>query len=200
VIRAIYNGRYAHFLLGDGDTALCRRWSAAQKPGAVKTGTVNRRGRRDAVNRKEQEIEALLAPVAVQEQCEIWGVEYLAQGRHSKLRIYIDSADGVTVEHCERISRMASDILDVEETLTGAYTLEVSSPGMDRILFKPAQFLASVGERVEVRLNYPFEGTKRVVGTLAGLEDGEVIIQVDDEEFVLPLENVQRARIVPAFD
>jgi len=152
------------------------------------------------VNRKEQEIEALLAPVAVQEQCEIWGVEYLAQGRHSKLLIYIDSADGINVEHCERISRMASDILDVEETLTGAYTLEVSSPGMDRILFKPAQFLASVGQRVEVRLNYPFEGTKRVVGTLAGLEDGEVIIQVDDEEFVLPLENVQRARIVPAFD
>jgi ribosome maturation factor RimP len=152
------------------------------------------------VNRKELEIEALLAPVALQEQCEIWGVEYLAQGRHSKLRIYIESTDGVTVEHCEQISRTASDILDVEETLSGAYTLEVSSPGMDRILFKPAQFQASVGERVEVRLNYPFEGTKRVVGALTGLEDGEIIIQVDDEEYVLPLENVQRARIVPTFD
>lgn len=189
-------------MLGDDGAALCRCWSAAQKPGAVKTGAVKRRGEQNALNRKEQEIEALLAPVAVQEECEIWGVEYLAQGRHSKLRIYIDGVNGVTVEHCERISRMASDILDVEETLTGAYTLEVSSPGMDRILFKPAQFLASVGERVEVRLNYPFEGTKRVVGTLAGLEDGELIVRVDEDEdeYVLPLENVQRARVVPTFD
>lgn len=152
------------------------------------------------MNRKEREIDELLAPVAAQEQCEIWGVEYLAQGRHSKLRIYIDRADGVSVEHCERVSRRASDILDVEETLTGAYTLEVSSPGMDRILFKPAQYAANIGEQVDVRLNYPFEGTKRVTGTLAGLEDDEVVVQVEDEEYVLPLENVQRARIVPSFD
>jgi len=84
--------------------------------------------------------------------------------------------------------------------MPGEYTLEVSSPGMDRILFKPAQYLASVGEQVEVRLNYPFEGTKRVVGVLAGLENDEVIVQAGDEEYVLPLENVQRARIVPTFD
>lgn len=152
------------------------------------------------MNRKEQEINDLLEPIAAQEQCEIWGVEYLAQGRHSKLRIYIESADGVSVEHCERVSRRASDILDVEETIAGEYTLEVSSPGMDRMLFKPAQYVANVGEQVEVRLNYPFEGTKRVVGVLAGLENDEVVVQVGEEEYVLPLENVQRARIVPTFE
>jgi ribosome maturation factor RimP len=152
------------------------------------------------LNRKEQEINDLLEPIAAQEQCEIWGVEYLAQGRHSKLRIYIESADGVSVEHCERVSRRASDILDVEETIAGEYTLEVSSPGMDRMLFKPAQYVANVGEQVEVRLNYPFEGTKRVVGVLAGLENDEVVVQVGEEEYVLPLENVQRARIVPTFE
>lgn len=152
------------------------------------------------MNRKEQEINDLLEPIAAQEQCEIWGVEYLAQGRHSKLRIYIESDDGVSVEHCERVSRRASDILDVEETIAGEYTLEVSSPGMDRMLFKPAQYVANVGEQVEVRLNYPFEGTKRVVGVLAGLENDEVVVQVGEEEYVLPLENVQRARIVPTFE
>ncbi len=152
------------------------------------------------MNRKEQDIEALLAPLAAQQGCEIWGVEYLPAGKHSKLRIYIDAADGVSVEHCAAVSRMASDALDVEEVLNGAYTLEVSSPGMDAILFKPEHYANSVGERVEVRLNYPFEGSKRIVGTLAGLEDDEVIVQADDEEFVLPLENVQRARLVPTFD
>jgi ribosome maturation factor RimP len=152
------------------------------------------------LNRKEQEIHDLLGPIAAQEQCEIWGVEFLAQGRHSKLRIYIDHADGVSVEHCERVSRRAGDILDVEEVIPGEYTLEVSSPGMDRMLFKPAQYLANVGEQVEVRLNYPFEGSKRIVGILAGCEDDEVIVQVGEEEYVLPLENVQRARIVPTFE
>ena len=129
------------------------------------------------MNRKEQDIEALLSPLAAQQGCEIWGVEYLPAGKHSKLRIYIDAADGVSVEHCAAVSRMASDALDVEEVLNGAYTLEVSSPGMDAILFKPEHYANSVGERIEVRLNYPFEGSKRIVGTLAGLEDDEIIVQ-----------------------
>ena len=134
------------------------------------------------------------------EDCAIWGVEYLSQGRHSVLRLYIERESGIGVEECARISHRASDVLEVEEAITGPYTLEVSSPGMDRILFKPEQFSSCVGERVEVRLNYPFEGRKRIVGVLAGLEDGEIIIQVDQDEFLLPLENVQRARIVPQFD
>lgn len=152
------------------------------------------------MNRKEKEIEALLAPAAELEDCEIWGVEYLAQGRHSKLRVYIDRPEGVNVDHCERVSRRASDILDVDEAVTGAYTLEVSSPGMDRILFKPAQYEASIGQTVDVRLNYPFEGRKHIVGVLTGLENDEAVVQVDDEEYLLPLENIQRARLVPKFD
>ncbi len=158
------------------------------------------RAKKLPMNRREKQIEALLEPVVALEECEIWGVEYLAQGRHSKLRIYIDCADGVDVGHCERVSRRASDVLDVEDVLTGEYTLEVSSPGMDRILFKPAQYAASLGETVDVRLNHPFEGRKHIVGVLAGLENNEAIVQVEDEEYVLPLENVQRARLVPQFD
>jgi ribosome maturation factor RimP len=152
------------------------------------------------LNRKETEIETLLTPVVALEDCDIWGVEYRSRGKHSKLSLYIDRDDGVSVEHCERVSRRVSDVLDVEETLTGAYTLEVSSPGMDRILFKPEQYQSCTGERIEVRLNYPVDGTKRIVGVLMGLEDGEAVVRVDEDEFLLPLENVQRARIVPQFD
>ncbi len=154
------------------------------------------------MNRREQQVEELLAPTVESLGCEIWGVEFLNQGKHSKLRLYIERPGpeaGVTVDDCAAVSRHVSDILDVEEFSSSAYTLEVSSPGMDRILFKPAQYTESVGEQVDVRLNFPFEGRKKFVGVLAGLEDNSAVLQVDDEEYVLPLENIQRARVVPAF-
>ncbi len=130
----------------------------------------------------------------------IWGVELLSHGRHSKLRLFIDNPQGVSIDDCERISRQVSDVLDVEGTFGQSYTLEVSSPGMDRILFKADQFDANVGQTIDVRLNFPLEGKKRIVGLLSGVENGEVIVRIEDEEYLLPLKNVQRARIVPRFD
>ena len=124
----------------------------------------------------------------------------MAQGKHSVLRIYIDGDDGVTIDDCERVSKQVSDLLDVEDVLASSYTLEVSSPGMDRLLFKPEQYAESIGETVDVRLNYPFEGRRRVVGALTGLENDEIVVQVEDSEFLIPLSNVQRARIVPRFE
>lgn len=152
------------------------------------------------VNRKEADIETLLAPVVALEGCEIWGVEYRAQGRHSKLSIYIDAPEGVDVDDCERVSRRVSDVLDVEDVLSGSYTLEVSSPGMDRILFKPEQYERCAGEEIDVRLNYPMDGTKRIKGVLMGLESGEIVVRFGEDEYLLPLENVQRARVVPRFE
>lgn len=152
------------------------------------------------MNTREKDIEALLAPLVEGHGCELWGIEFLSQGRHSRLRVFIEKPDGVGLEDCERISRDVSDLLDVEDVIPQAYTLEVSSPGMDRILFKPDQYRRSVGETVDVRLHFPFEGSKRVVGILAGLEDDEIVVQAGEEEYVLPLENIQRARLVPRFD
>ena len=134
--------------------------------------------------------------------CEIWGIEFLRQGKYSKLRLYIDrpGEEMVTVDDCADVSRHVGDILDVEDFSNNAYTLEVSSPGMDRILFKSAQYQASVGEQVDIRLNFPFEGRKKFIGILAGVEDNSAVLQIDDEEFVLPIENIQKARVVPTFD
>ena len=151
------------------------------------------------MDRRERQLEELLTPVVQSLDCEIWGIELLRQGKHSKLRVYIDREEGVNVDHCAAISRHVSDLLDVEEFSQNPYTLEVSSPGMDRILFKTEQYEQSVGEQVEVRLRFPFEGRKKFVGVLAGIEDDSVLVQIDDEEFVLPLENVQRTRIVPTY-
>lgn len=184
------------------------------------------------MNAREDQIESLLTPAVEALGCELWGLEYLSQGRRSRLRIYIERPEGVTVEDCERVSREVSDLLDVEDVIPAAYTLEVSSPGMDRILFKASHFAANVGAVVDVRLNFPLEGRKHIVGVLVGLEDDEVIVRpleqapaagrqaaaksaveadaggeadgqdgaAAGEEYVLPLENIHRARLVPQFD
>ena len=152
------------------------------------------------MTKKERELETLLSPTVAALGLRVWGIEYLGQGKHSVLRIYIDRDEGVTIEDCEAVSKQVSEVLDVEGTLTSSYTLEVSSPGMDRLLFKPEQYAESIGETVDVRLNYPFEGRRRVVGALTALENDEMVVQVEDSEYQIPLSNVQRARIVPRFE
>ena len=152
------------------------------------------------MDKREREVVQLVTPTVEALGCQVWGVEFLRQGKHSKLRLYIDREAGVNVEHCTEVSRHVSDILDVEEFSNSAYTLEVSSPGMDRILFYEEQYVDSVGEQVDVRLNFPFEGRKKFIGRLAGVEESSVLLHIDDEEYVFPLENIQRARVVPSFD
>ena len=149
---------------------------------------------------KELQIEELIVPTVEALGAYVWGVEYLNQGRKSLLRIFVEREEGVSVDLCAEVSRHVSDLLDVEEIMLSAYTLEVSSPGMDRLLFKSEQYAAHVGERLDVRLNHPFEGRKKFVGTLAGLENNTVVLQVGEDEYLLPLENVQKARLVPMFD
>lgn len=152
------------------------------------------------MNRTERQIEESLHESVERLGCQIWGVEFFSAGKRSRLRLYIDKPEGVTIDDCETVSREVSDVLDAGNLFGGGYTLEVSSPGLDRILFKAEQFEANIGATVDVRLNFPFEGRKRFVGLLADVEDARALVRLDDAEYVLPLENVQRARLVPQFD
>jgi ribosome maturation factor RimP len=95
------------------------------------------------------------------------------------------------------VSEQVSGILDVEEPITGEYTLEVSSPGLDRQLFRLAQYARYIGETLEVRLRSAFEGRRKFKGVLKGIEGEDVVIQVDDHEFLLPYEVIEKARIQP---
>lgn len=151
------------------------------------------------MNNKELQIDELISPTVESLDCFVWGIEYINQGKQSVLRVFIDRLDGINVDLCAEVSRSVSDLLDVEEVMPSAYTLEVSSPGMDRLLFRESQYIESIGEKLEVRLNIPFEGRKKIVGLLAGLEDRSVLLQEAEEEYLLPLENIQKARIVPNF-
>jgi len=146
---------------------------------------------------KEQQIRQLLEPTVEAMGFELWGVEYLSQGRHSTLRVFIDREDGITVDDCAAVSEQVGGIMDVEDPISGEYTLEVSSPGLDRLLFSLDQFPGYVGELVELRLRRAFEGRRKFKGVLKGIEGEDVVVQVDDHEFLLPHSAIEKARVQP---
>ncbi len=151
--------------------------------------------------RKERDLEALLTPTVRALGCDVWGVEYRPRGRgRSTLKLYIDSAQGVTIDDCERVSGEVGALLDSEDAIFDSYRLEVSSPGLDRVLFRREQYVASVGERVDVRLAFPFDGRRRFEGELVGVEDDDVVVRDGEDEYLLPMPRIQRARIVPDYD
>lgn len=147
----------------------------------------------------QERLTEMFEPVASALGCELWGVEYMTQGRRALLRVYIDKEGGIGVDDCERVSRQVSSVLDVEDPIQSEYTLEVSSPGMDRPLFKLEQYESSVGEVLAVRLRLPFEGRRKFTGLLKGVENEEIVLEVDNEEYVLPYESIDKANIVPQF-
>ncbi|MBB4865141.1 ribosome maturation factor RimP [Pseudomonas nitritireducens] len=149
---------------------------------------------------KLEQLQALLAPVVEALGYECWGLEYISQGRHSLLRVYIDRPEGILIDDCEIVSRQVSGILDVEDPITGEYTLEVSSPGMDRPLFTLEQFARYVGEQVKIKLRTPFERRRNFQGILRGVEEQDVVVLVDDHEYLLPVDSIDKANIIPRFE
>ncbi len=115
------------------------------------------------------------------------------------LRIYIDRPEGVTLDDCQKVSQQMSALLDVEDPIPGAYTLEVSSPGLDRPLRKLMDFRQRMGQRVRIELLLPINGRRRFTGTLRGVEADEVLIEVDDTLMRLPFTQIGKARLVPEF-
>jgi len=142
---------------------------------------------------------ALIEPVVKALGLRLWGIEMVAHGRHKTLRIYIDSDQGIELKDCESVSHQISSMLDVEEPITGNYTLEVSSPGLDRSLFNAEQFGQYLGHTVQIKLRHSFDGRRNYKGILNKVEDQEVGLIVDEHEYVLPIESIEKAKIVPRF-
>ena len=113
------------------------------------------------------------------------------------LRLYIDRQAGVTLDDCERVSRQVSAVLDVEDPIPAAYTLEVSSPGLDRPLRKRSDFERFAGQKAKLELTLPLDGRRRFSGILRGVERDELLIEVDDTLFHLRLAHIGKARLVP---
>ena len=138
----------------------------------------------------------LLEPAVRALGFELWGIEFISQGRHSTVRIYIESVKGINVDDCAAVSHQLSGILDVEDPISGEYTLEVSSPGLDRPLFSLEQYQRYVGEQLNIRMRVPFEGRRKFTGLLAAIENEELVLQLDGHEYLLPIEAIDKANIV----
>jgi ribosome maturation factor RimP len=143
---------------------------------------------------------ALLEPAVEALGYQLAGVEYRSGGSGGALlRVYIDSERGITVDDCERVSYQVSGLLDVNDPIAGHYTLEVSSPGLDRLLFRRADYERYVGSLVKVRLAVPHAGRRRFQGRLLRVEDGNVVVDQDGEEVTLALDQIEQARLVPEY-
>jgi len=127
---------------------------------------------------------------------ELVGVEYIKNGANTILRIYIDAEQGIGIEDCERVSHQVNGILEVEDPISSAYSLEVSSPGFDRPLFKARDFERFAGSEVKISMKLPIQGRRNFKGVLQGFDDGEILIVVDGEEYGLPLTKMAKARLV----
>ena len=139
----------------------------------------------------------LLEPTIERLGYELTDLELKLGGRDGLLRIFIDKDEGIDIEDCEAVSRQVSAILDVEDPLPGHYTLEVSSPGLDRTLTKPAHFQRFMGEDVKVKLRFPLDGRRNFRGELKAANDEQIEVEVDGQSFSLPLATIESARLVP---
>jgi ribosome maturation factor RimP len=148
------------------------------------------------VGRASPALKAIVGPVVSGLGYELVGVEHLAQGRHSLLRVYVDSENGITVDDCAKVSHQLSAVLDVEEPLPGEYTLEVSSPGMDRPLFELEDYQRFAGRQAKVRLRVPLHGQRKFKGTLVGVRDDNVVLMEDERELSLPFAQIDKANLV----
>ena len=152
---------------------------------------------------KAKQIANLLSPTVRALGLELLGAEYLPAPGSATLRLYIDVPEAdlatrmVNIEDCEAVSREVSAQLDVEDPITGNYTLEVSSPGIDRPLFTLAQFMRHQGESAKVVLRIPQEGRRRLQGPIVCIEGGSIVFLVDNAEMTVAFENVDKARLMP---
>jgi len=144
-------------------------------------------------------IDELLQPGAQALGYELVAVE-LSGGDTSIVRIYIDTPNGITVDDCAKASRQFSAILDVEDPISNRYTLEVSSPGMDRPLAKPEHFQQVIGQDVKIKMITLINGRRRFTGELIEANNQFAVVEVDGEQTELPYDEMDRARLVPVFD
>jgi ribosome maturation factor RimP len=145
-------------------------------------------------------LRSMLEPAVKAAGMELWGLEFLPQGRHSVLRIYIDSEQGVTIDNCEAVSHQASAVLDVEDPISGEYHLEVSSPGMDRPLFNIAQCARYVGQEMKVRLRVAVEGKRRFTATLVATTEESCVFDTEGVRLTVAMHNIEKLNLEPRFD
>ena len=143
-----------------------------------------------------QLVTRLIEPGLLANGLELVDVEFKKEGKNWTLRIYIDSDSGITLADCQKVSRLAGDLLEVEEVIEPVYTLEVSSPGLNRVLKKEKDFLKYLGKKIYVQCHAPMDGRKKFTGILTGFIDQSIYLEVDRQSYMIPLTLVSKANLV----
>ncbi|MBN2646864.1 MAG: ribosome maturation factor RimP [Thiotrichales bacterium] len=149
--------------------------------------------------RLEEKLEHAITPAIEAMGFDLWGLEFISAGRHSTLRVFVEKDGGITVDDCAKVSHQVSAILDVEDPISGAYHLEVSSPGMDRQLFKPVHFTLYQGQVVQVRTVTDILGRRRFKGELLKVDAQQIELEVDGEIYTIAFDQIEKATLVPKF-
>ena len=144
-----------------------------------------------------QDLTALFEPVIQSMGYELVGVEFQGSVQHGTLRVYIDHENGIGVDDCAAISRQISAILDVEEPIQQAYDLEVSSPGLNRPLFKPADYELFTDRLVKIKMAVPVDGRRNFKGVIQGVKQSKIVqVMVDNESYELPINDIAKANLI----
>lgn len=144
-------------------------------------------------------MQELIEPVVRSFDCELWGIDFRPFNNSALLRVYIDKQAGVSVEDCSRVSYQLSGVLDVENPIDVPYTLEVSSPGVERPLLTAQHFARYVGEKVKVRSQRPIGNQRNFIGQVMAVKENIVELNVDGETVEIPLNNISRGKLLVDF-
>ncbi|MEJ2385429.1 MAG: ribosome maturation factor RimP [Xanthomonadales bacterium] len=142
----------------------------------------------------------LLRPLVEDLGYEFVGLEHSSNPKNPALVVYIDRPDGIAIEDCERVSREVAALLDVEDPIPGHYSLEVSSPGLDRPLFTADHYRKFIGEQARVTVFAPVDGRRKFRGEILGCDDARLRLRQDGAEVELDMGNIAKARLVPDYD
>lgn len=143
-----------------------------------------------------RDIVSVVKPVVEAMGYVYWGIVFNAHGRRALLRVFIDRQEGISLDDCSKVSRQLSSMLDVEDPIKQSYTLEVSSPGLERSLFEIEHYRHYIGRKIKLYCYTPVKGRKKIVGCLESVVDDVVTIRADDDRFSIKLDGIRKANLL----
>jgi len=143
-----------------------------------------------------QSVIELIEPSLLAKGLELVDVEFKKEGKNWVLRVFIDKEGGVTLEDCQKISSLVGDLIEVEEVIEPAYTMEVSSPGLNRVLKKEKDFIRFSGKKIGVQCHAPLNGRKKFTGILKNFKNQSIHLEVNGQLQIIPINRVAKANLV----
>ena len=140
-------------------------------------------------------LDTILAPVVQSMNLQYWGVEMVSEDGRAILRVYINKEGGASIDDCVSVSRSISALLDVEEPIAAKYSLEVSTPGINRPLLRPEHYQTSLLQSIDLKLHAAVDGKKKLTGILVEVTDDAIMLRCDESEHKITFKQIKRANL-----